>query len=310
MKKEETVKRDYASDPSLNFSLLKVFNYSPRVFKAVYDYRESQDTQATILGSAIHCLVLEPQEFHSRYQIEKAKVEGLMGKFIEGMVLYDEDVNKAYMHSGYKISLERVLENFNEAKCQDYYKFLKEKGDRYVLSDDDWIKAHSVARSIIEDKYSKQFFMDEEIDPYVESFNEIEVFWEWMGYSLKSKLDRVIVDRRDKKIYLVDIKTHYDSFEKNYKLYRYDQQMAFYRKALQCAFPEYEGYEIEIRIVAVQTRDPYPVTVFRPSDEDVNRGIVEIEDMLNALRWHFDNDIWVEKSYYEKGFKEIRYDEI
>lgn len=302
-------KRDYASDPSLNFSLLKVFNYSPRVFKAVYDYRESQDTQSTILGSAIHCLVLEPEEFHKRYQIELAKVDGLMGKFIEGMAAHEGDVDKAYAYSGYKISLERVLENFSEKRCQDYYSFLQTKGDRYVLNDEDWIKAHLAARSILEDKYSKDFF-SETIDPYVETYNELEIFWNGFGFNLKSKLDRVIIDKRSKKIYIIDIKTHFDTFERNYKLYRYDQQMAFYTGAVKYQFPECSDYEIEVRIVAVQTKDPYPITVYRPSDQDVIKGMSEIGEILTKLHWHFENDVWVDKDYYDKGFKEISYDSI
>lgn len=53
---------------TLSFSALSAFAESPRQFIA-YKLRERVTTPAMILGEAVHCLVLEPEEFNKRFYI-------------------------------------------------------------------------------------------------------------------------------------------------------------------------------------------------------------------------------------------------
>lgn len=53
---------------TLSYSSLAAFSVSPRAFIA-YKLKERKTTKAMILGEAVHCKVLEPDEFNTRYVI-------------------------------------------------------------------------------------------------------------------------------------------------------------------------------------------------------------------------------------------------
>lgn len=53
---------------TLSFSSLKAFKNSPSDF-IDYCFREKKQTEAMLLGTLIHCLVLEPAEFEKRYTV-------------------------------------------------------------------------------------------------------------------------------------------------------------------------------------------------------------------------------------------------
>jgi hypothetical protein len=55
-----------AGNFTLSFSSLSAFAISPRAFVA-YKLQERKETKAMQLGTAVHCLVLEPDEFEKRY---------------------------------------------------------------------------------------------------------------------------------------------------------------------------------------------------------------------------------------------------
>ena len=52
----------------LSFSSLSAFAVSPRAFIA-YKLQEEKNTAAMLLGSAVHCLILEPEKYAERYFI-------------------------------------------------------------------------------------------------------------------------------------------------------------------------------------------------------------------------------------------------
>lgn len=64
----------------LSFSSLKAFRSSPRDFLD-YQFRERVQTEAMLLGSVIHCLVLEPEKFAEKYTVmdDRKKVEEIGG---------------------------------------------------------------------------------------------------------------------------------------------------------------------------------------------------------------------------------------
>jgi hypothetical protein len=64
---------------TLSFSSLEAFSRSPRAFIA-YKVKERTTTPAMILGEAVHCMLLEPDEFNNRFfcapKIDASTVEG------------------------------------------------------------------------------------------------------------------------------------------------------------------------------------------------------------------------------------------
>jgi len=60
----------YDEIEALNWSTLKHIDVNPKYAKNLYDHPEEQeDKDAYIAGRAIHCAILEPDEFDSRYEI-------------------------------------------------------------------------------------------------------------------------------------------------------------------------------------------------------------------------------------------------
>lgn len=53
---------------SLSYSSISAFGISPRAFIA-YKVRERKETDAMLLGTVVHCLILEPDTFASRYVV-------------------------------------------------------------------------------------------------------------------------------------------------------------------------------------------------------------------------------------------------
>lgn len=69
-KKAELIAQLHSGDFTLSFSSLSAFAVSPRAFIA-YKLKERKETKAMRLGTAVHCLVLEPEKFRERYIVAK-----------------------------------------------------------------------------------------------------------------------------------------------------------------------------------------------------------------------------------------------
>ena len=62
---------EYLADPAINSSGLKLFSQSPAKFK-FWKNNDRPGTPSQILGSATHCLILEPEHFTKRFGKEPA----------------------------------------------------------------------------------------------------------------------------------------------------------------------------------------------------------------------------------------------
>lgn len=58
----------HRDDFTLSYSSISAFGISPRAFIA-YKVRERKETDAMLLGTVVHCLILEPDTFSSRYVV-------------------------------------------------------------------------------------------------------------------------------------------------------------------------------------------------------------------------------------------------
>lgn len=238
--------------------------------KILGEKKEEEYNRASLIGSLVHCILLEPQEFDNKYfmSICSSPPTGLMLSFVEslykhsvesfnekGEVTEDFEVltEKAYNDSGFKITKAKVLENFSKenkktGECpKTYYDQLmlaKSKGLEVVCVDDINI-AEKIVKQIQEDEFVGPIFAED-------SDNEVKVEgFEVNGLKMKAMIDKIVVNHKARTIQIYDLKVVYDplEFKKEYWLKKTGYIQGFiYWKALMSGKLdlgfEYDDYEI------------------------------------------------------------------
>ena len=80
-------------DHKLSFSSLNLLDYSPAFYRQHIVNPKEEDTTYFRKGSAVDCLLTEPEEFHNRYVLsDYSEPTGMMSEFIKAYLeLYNND---------------------------------------------------------------------------------------------------------------------------------------------------------------------------------------------------------------------------
>src|SRR5690554_2153347 len=324
---------DYSTYQAISNSSLNLLEQSPKKFLKFYNLEfEEKDEKYFLLGSAIHCYILEPEEFNKRYKFLDVQTPNSANKkqFIEELINNKSKDSSTKLIEAYKKSYasanlkdESILEKAKELKKElsPYLKSLKykEQGIDIVPG---YLKAYleKLKLKLKSNPTSKDLlFTEATVLRDLEVHNELPIFWETTkeGYTHKFKalLDRVMIDHDNKIIKLVDLKTTVDLVkfkEESFFKYHYDRQLAFYSKALMSYFEsEYpdkniEEYSIEHYIVAVnKDADPESI-VFKISNNTILSAAKRVSELIDIAHWHFVNNKWeYSKECYENGYETI-----
>lgn len=336
MYEPEKLKKRYSR---ISASALGVFEIDPKYFKNYIDGLVDEETPSFMeLGTKLHMYLLEPEEFKKNYiYLDVVKPRGDKQKeFCELIAnsklkeLQDSVINAynlTYATKGKseeKIKQEALKLYNGLSSYVEYVKRSKEYKDILNYSTISYLKtAKNAAEKHVAVKdmlFDEDSFIDK---PNLFSKNEMRIYWEHPTIELdgeklvlKSIIDRLVIDHEKKVIKLIDLKTssNLHTFEESYSKYKYHRQMAFYWAAIHYYFKqEFEDKDIgdyskETYIVAIQTPNnygkDYPIRckVFPVIEEDLNKGIDEIEDLLNEIKWHIDENKWEHsRSYYENN---------
>ena len=194
----------------------------------------------------------------------------------------------------------------------DYWKALFTHRGKKIVDAATWhivqgciesIKAHPVAEALI---------CGNAFGHADEAFNETEIQFDmdwplrdsdsFVQIPVKGKLDRILLNHKEKTITLVDLKTTASPlgrFEETVAKYAYYRQLAWYRMLLEHAYPEYEV--TEIYIVAVQTNKEYPAEVFKIDDSYLQLGFEDYGILLDRLAYHFHTNNWGNSMETQQG---------
>lgn len=314
----------------VSHSSLSALKVSPQYFVKYVNRELSKDSKSLDLGSAIHCFILENDQFNDRYIVSDVDVVGgMMGTFIEALVenekylqtsVYDstEDTPEefaihseehlyeiCYLKAGFKTPLAGVIKKLADEKNQNYLNFLREVKDKLVLSQEDFdiilkcadsVKNHALAGNICNTA------------SITGAEPEKEISWTSKGFNVKSIIDNLILDKEKKLVTIVDLKTTAKSvynFTRSYASYGYYRQMAIYRKAVHSYLDEMGensmDYDIKQYIVAVQTTGLCECVVYEPDNTDLSIAIDEFDSLLDRLKWHQDHNRWDYPMEYYKN---------
>jgi hypothetical protein len=311
-------------EESISHSGLNAFEISPRSYRRYKDYRDNSNTTMSLnLGSAVHCYILEPDEFYDRYRITPNETPTPMyKKFVEELantrplegVVFDKHQTKLWHQHAYDVAgfknpgFDRVVERFlQEDLFQDYYKFLIDLGsDKTAITPYELSQIKTCTESTATHKLSAQLLYGK---PFAERYNELEILWQYPGYEFKMRsiIDRLVIDEDAKIVFIVDLKTtskNVYSFSGSYEMYSYHRQLYLYTLAVKHYLNELgknaEEYQILPYIVAVQTKDNFETAVYKPTQESLEVAKEQVATLIDEMDWHFKNDKWdFPRSYYE-----------
>ena len=311
---------------TVSHSGLVALSKSPVAYRG-YKAREERSTAGMNLGSAIHCKVLEPNEFNKRYKVSKYEIpSGKNAVFVSTLYStwaqsglgsiseeYQEEwVTNAFEKSELKGTPAKAWESFrgdtdSSKKLQKYWDYLEESEGLFQLSPSDLETITACRGSIEHHKKAMELLYGYGLS---DTYNELDIVWKHpkFKFKMRSIIDKLIVDSFTKTIMVVDLKTSakdIHSFSQPYTSYKYYRQLPLYKEAA-IWYAENElklditEWAVESYIVGVQTTGHNECAVYKPSNMDLIKGSAENLLMLERMEWHFENNEWdYPKEYYE-----------
>lgn len=297
---------------AISNSALSLFNYDIELFYKVYISKELPQKQSSslLLGTLVHNIILEPDKLEN-YKIIKnvATPSGKMLDFIDHYLylsisqptINEEDKYRlAYTNAEYaeRTKIENVIKDSN--KYQEYIDLKLEMAlnkDKYTYITQEEIDLAKELASVATDLNPMwDIILNKNIFDEVEVFDEREFYWidEVTGLSLKSKLDRLIVNHTVKRIDYFDFKTDSKNplrrYKETFEYWKTYRQIGFYNKAIMNV-PEYKSYLINHWIVPIDVKTKKS-TIYNVSEDYIIKGEDEINKDLKDLKWHIENNKW------------------
>jgi hypothetical protein len=260
-----------------------------------------EDTSYFSLGRAIHDKLMFPQFFDDLYFSKEITVPNSKNK-IEFITEYLEtkDVLKSYKNNYKKGGNdEKILEEANKIlfEYQNYIDYMINHKDKAILNQEQVSKINAISENVdILSSRNSTFntLISNDNNIVKECFNEQSIYFEYNGIRFKSRVDKIVIDYTNKKIYIVDIKTsssYVSNFDNSFSRYNYLLQAAMYNIAVRSIVDIKslinKGFDIENYIVAIETNEPHNIAVIKLDESIVSSGIDEfnkiIEDNYNFL---------------------------
>lgn len=231
-----------------------------------------------IMGSAIHALILEPEEFPKLYFDRAEKPKDLT---VPEMKAEAEAQQLEIPKGAKKADLEALL--WPEGKPKD---------KRTSLAHDDFEAAHQAAASLRAHEIAGPWFDPKQ--PRYRRFNEVSLYARHeLGMMIKGRLDRMAVNEEEKTISILDLKTTdcatYDSFSRKAFGLSYDLQAFYYSDLVRRCLP---GYAVEFLFIVLERKAPFGVNIFSCSDQLLLNGARKMERGLKLLASCKELEYW------------------
>lgn len=270
-------------------------------------------------GNLTELLLFFPSQFDKKYVIVRNKPTDSIKLVVDYMIknnleFTEDNIGNACANTGFKQNWYN-----NEHKSSEgylYYCFLKENSNKIHITDDEYNIAKLCVKSIKNNK---------KVNKYINTLKNCEVYDQLTVISniklsdgtyknFKSTFDRLIIDRKNKKIQIVDLKTGYKHpmlFKTVYLDNKYYIQSLVYQlmaKNLinnECYNENNEiinlnldGYSLEpFRFLYICSKH-YKMPIIAKVEEENLFPISEFEKLLNKIEWHIINKIYdVEYDY-------------
>lgn len=328
-------------------SSLKEFCLDRKKYHRKYILNERvEDTvnKAATIGRIVETLLLEPQEFDSRFYLSvcsKAPTS-LMLDFVNALSkhtiestdadtgtvtrTFEQIAQDAYVDSGFKIKFEAVLTKFIGSDAEIYYKEMREVQAKglTVVTTEDIANADKTVNEL------KTNFVTSEVINLVSSnrytvLNQFQVEgYSVDGHLFKSMMDKIVIDHNERTIQVYDLKCVWavENFYEEYYLYRrsYIQALLYYKAAISLTLQdEYRGYRVEHpKFIVCDSTNYFNPLIYTMTDVDMmdayngfeHKGRVYpgVNALIQNLDWAIANDTWniSKENYINNGVVNIR----
>ncbi len=300
--------QEYYDAPALNQSFLKSLLddvYSVRQPKEEEgEVKQLRSDHALIIGSAVDCLVTDPEDWVNYYVVNSDIPTGQMMKFIETVVhimrkkstwmftkIPPENVlSDAYEVVGIKSrTFKTVCKKFFE-EHYDLYLELVENYDKTWLPSQDFKLVETIATNVTNHPYTRSIFNNN-----YEKLFQVAIYFQFEGVDCKALLDILLIDHENKRIMPYDLKTtkEYPSqFGKAIDQHRYDIQAMWYTLALEEEFAELiaAGYTIEpFTFVVASKKDPTCPIQVPLKFGNPDKMIEELKRLVSKYKYYEEN---------------------
>ena len=247
---------DYHSIKALSNSSLSVLKRSPTEFykRFVTGEMKGQETDAMLLGSAVHMLALEPEMFDAQYVVLDGPINPTTKK------PYGRDT-KAF---------ERwMLDQLGASNANGI-------GSRKILIREEFAESLAIAKAF-QSHPTIAAIMSSRAEKLFES--EYSMLWvedDGSELDLKCKIDFVCPSER----LIIDLKTTSDpspyAWSWSAEDFGYHRQAAIYSDAMQAKY----GEPFRFLFGVVRSKEPYEAAVYELDAESIQRGRVEYEALI------------------------------
>lgn len=304
---------------------------------------EEKDNQATTMGRIVETLLMEPELFDEKFYMSAcaSAPTGLMLNFVEALYKFTkeatneygevtrefEEISKdAYVESGFKIKYDAVIAKFVGSDAEIFYNEIRNVRSKNltVVTTEDVTNAERIVEELRTNPVTKDI-VNTSNSPQCTVINQLQVEeYKVDGHKFKSMMDKVIVDHEKKTVQVYDLKCTWsvENFLEEYYLYRRAYIQAYlYKQAAEAWASEmgYGDYKIlNPKFIVCDSTNYFNPLIYVLQDNDIrdayegfthkNREYPGVKDLIKALDWAVENDIWniSEKNYKNNGIVNIR----
>lgn len=330
-----------------SYSSLKVFLEDRKKYYKKFVLKEPQkeeESDELRLGSLVDCLLFTPDDYESRFALSVTAIpSGQYGKLVaalwqetlgatneEGTVTLSLDTLLEAAYNSVKFdkdgnvvdfkrdSLETAKEKFvrDEAGIRTYYQQLRESYGKTIIELSELEKAQAIVMELRANRVTKTV-INQVTDEDFTVYNQFPIVGKLdksvtklaEDYPLKCLIDKLVIDRKKKSIYIFDLKTAWDNeqqFQYNYFKYKYYLQMAVYFYLVvewKKVTPGLEDYEVVLpRFIVADSNNYKNPLVYTTNMANLMQGmkgftingryypgvIKAVQDLI----WHKENTIW------------------
>lgn len=326
-----TTEATYRANMLDSSSSLKEFSMDRKKYYRKYILGEDvddKDTQAATTGRIVETLLLEPEEFDSRFYMSSCAEapSALMLAFVNALYKFTkeatddngnvtrsfEDISKdAYVESGFKIKYEAVISKFIGSDAEIYYNEMRtvKAKNLTVVTAEDVTNAEKIVQELQNNPVTKDVVNLVSSSRYG-VYNQLQVEnYEIDGHLFKSMMDKLIVDHEQQTIQVYDLKCTWsvENFLEEYYLYRRAYIQAYLYTIAATAFrdanEEMEGYDVlPPKFIVCDSTNYYNPLIYTLSEQDLedaysgfthkNREYKGVGTIIADLKWALDNNVW------------------